>query len=431
MNITNLPASVEAEIGLLAAIFLNNSKMDIVADSVKSEMFYDLKNRLIFEGMIELYKQSQHIEFITLIEKLRDLKTLKKAGGEYHITEISESAATAENIKGYINIIIEKYQLRELMRICSETYQSASDTKPDELIQEAETKLMNLSIQKNHQIKSMKEALHEYCDFIDEKNTEKRRVIKTGILDINELLTNSGFTSGQLVVIAGRPSTGKTSFAIQILRYCGINQNIPCVIFSLETSILAITAHIMAQDARINTKHLCLMNPDENSKFQAAVPRITESKIFIDDMGTVDLNYVRAKSKMMKQKYNIGLVVVDYIQLMISNGATKDEEIGNVTRGLKMLSKEIDAPIIALSQLNRRMEHEKREPCLSDLRGSGSIEQDADIVIFTHMADIMKKEDAKIFVKKQKDGPVGEVPVEFVKEFALFQPKPQEEKIIY
>jgi replicative DNA helicase len=423
-----LPSSIEAETGLLASVFLNNRKMDIIADSIKPAMFYNTSNKVIYESILEMYGSNENIEYIALIEKLKEKKTLTKAGGEYHITEIAESQASAEGVQGYIKIIIEKYQQRELMRICSETYEQAAESKPDELLSEIETRLMNLSIQKNHQIKNIKEALQDFCDYMDEKNAPERKSVKTGIQDINDILTNSGFTSGQLVVIAGRPSTGKTSLAIQILRHCSINQNIPAVIFSLETSANSITARIVAQEARVNIKHLALMEPAENKKFQAALPRIAESKIFIDDMGSVNLNYVRAKSKMMRQKYEIGLVIIDYIQLMLSEGSTRDEEIGNITRGLKILAKELGTPIIALSQLNRRMEQDKRKPILSDLRSSGAIEQDSDIVMFTFMEDMANKINAEILVRKQKDGPTGDIPVEFISEYALFQPKPMEEK---
>ncbi|MDD2869627.1 DnaB-like helicase C-terminal domain-containing protein [Neomegalonema sp.] len=423
-----LPSNIEAETGLIASILLNNKKMDLILESIKPNMFYNQSNKAIFEAIIEMYSENIIIEYISLIEKLREKKTLTKIGGESRITEISESQASAENVSGYIKIILEKYQQRELMRICSETYNEASERKIDELLSEVETELMNLSIQKSHQIKSIKEALLEYCDYIDEKNLPKRKSIKTGIQDLNDLITNDGFTAGQLVIIAGRPSTGKTSLAIQIMRHCSIIQNIPCVLFSLETSVNSITARIVAQEARVNVKHLALMNPQENAKFQEAIPRISNSKIFIDDMGSVDMNYIKAKSKMMKAKHDIGLVLIDYIQLMISEGSTRDEEIGNITRGLKILSKELNVPIIALSQLNRGSEINKQKPCLANLRGSGNIEQDADLVIFTYMEDPTNKMNAEILLRKQKDGPVGDLPVDFISEFALFQPKPKEKK---
>lgn len=423
-----LPSNIEAETGLIASILLNNKKMDLILESIKPNMFYNQHNKLIFEAMLEMYSENITIEYISLIEKLREKKTLTKIGGESRITEISESQASAENVSGYIKIILEKYQQRELMRICSETYNEASERKIDELLCEVETELMNLSIQKSHQIKSIKEALLEYCDYIDEKNLPKRKSIKTGIQDLNDVITNDGFTAGQLIVIAGRPSTGKTSLAIQIMRHCAILQRIPCVLFSLETSVNSITARIVAQEARINVKHLALMNAQENAKFQEAIPRISESKIFIDDMGSVDINYIKAKSKMMKAKHDIGLVVIDYIQLMLSEGTTRDEEIGNITRGFKILAKELDIPIIALSQLNRGSEINKQKPCLANLRSSGAIEQDADIVIFTYHENPENKKDSELLLRKQKDGPTADIPVEFIPEYALFQTRPEKEK---
>lgn len=440
------PHDLEAEKALLGSILLNNEIVDDVADKIKTNFFYDKRHQVLFSLMLELWSNSHPIDVIyilNLIEKSDKTKILdenEKIDKEYLLELISKSSLT-NSPQSLSTIIKNKSLLRTIVTTSDKMRALALDnaTDPSEILDEAQKKLYEVSLENiDKNFVSLSEILtgaFERISALHENKTENRG-LSTGFVDIDKKL--GGFHKSDLIILAARPSMGKTALALEFIRRVAFNKQQPTgvAIFSLEMSrdqlvdrLLAVTSGV--DSWKIRTGKFSEDN-DDFTKLGNAIGVLNEAPIWIDDNGGLTVLELRSKARRLKARHNIGLIIVDYLQLMSGGVGNKYsgnrvQEVSDISRGLKLLAKELDIPVIALSQLSRGVEgRDDKRPMLSDLRESGSIEQDADVVMFIHREEMYKRDDPKvkgkadILISKHRNGQVGAVELAWVDKIASF-----------
>jgi replicative DNA helicase len=433
------PAAPEIEASVLGAMMIEKEAVPKALELLKPESFYISAHRLIFEAMLSLFESGEPIDTVTLYEELKKRDQLEEAGGAVYLSKLSQNISSAANIEYHSKIILEKQILRGLISSSHEIAQAAYEGSSDafDILDQAERKIFEITeshLSQSYQgmDRAVRDAL-EYIEAIHSQTTQKFSV-PTGFYELDEIL--GGFQKSDLIIIAARPSMGKTALALTLARNAAVDHDIPVGIFSLEMSTMQLIIRLLCAEGRLNA-HLVRTGKlpnEEGVKLSKNAHRLIEAPIFVDDSPAQTVLEIRAKARRLKVEKNVGMIIVDYLQLMQgpANAESREREISHISRSLKSLAKELNIPVIALAQLNRAVEtRTDKRPQLSDLRESGSIEQDADVVMFLNRPEIYKIEHfpdnsptenvAELIVGKQRNGPTGEIRLAFIKEYARFE----------
>ncbi len=431
------PHSIEAEQSVLGGLMLDNLAWDYIADLVREDDFYRRDHRLIFRAVSSLAARSQPYDVVTLSEWLDNHQELDNAGGLAYLATLAKNTPSAANIKAYATIVRERSILRQLIRIgtdiTSQAYQPEGQSSA-ELLEQAERLIFGIaegSARGRHSYSAIKDLLVRVVDRIDTLSQQGGALIgvSSGFSDIDDM--TAGLQNTDLIIVAGRPSMGKTSFAMNIAEHAAIKEKIPVAIFSMEMSAEQLTMRMMSSLGRIDQHKVRTgkLDDDDWPRLTSSVNILDQTAMFIDDTPALSPGDLRARARRLKREHNIGLIVVDYLQLMqvVGTKETRTNEISEISRSLKALAKEIQVPVVALSQLNRNLEQRpNKRPVMSDLRESGSIEQDADVIMFIYRDEVYNEDSkdkgvAEIVIAKQRNGPTGTVRLTFLGQYTRFE----------
>lgn len=428
------PQNMEAETAVLGSMLLDKEAIAKGIEHLDENAFYSEGNKKVFQAIVKLYDENEAVDIVTLIEELKKRNILDEVGGPAYISELANSIPTAANIDHYAKIVREKYLLRCLIRtateIVSDSYESSSDV--DNLLDKAERLIFDITSDKKREmhIFEMKDIVKESIDTIDRLYQRKENItgIPTGFHELD--VKTAGFQKSDLIVLAGRPSMGKSALAISALEYAGVVEKVPCAYFSLEMSKDQLAQRMLCSIAGVNAHKVRtgFFSQTDWPKLVNAAGKLSESPIFIDDTPGISALEVRAKARRLKAKHDIKLMVIDYLQLMrgSSRSENRQQEISEISRSMKALARELNIPIIAISQLSRAVEQRAdHRPMLSDLRESGAIEQDADVVMLLLREEYYNPTEenkgvAELIIAKQRHGPVGNVKLAFLPEYTRF-----------
>ena len=432
------PNNIEAEMSLLGAILIDADSLVKIADSVNEDDFYDPKHKRIFSAIINLYNDHDAIDVLTLSDTLRNNGNLEMIGGSSYLTELTNYVPTASHIDQYAEIVIQKALRRRLIHASKEMAELGYDEtkKLNELVEEAEARLFDVSKQHVKQdIISLEDVLAASFDRLDELHKDKGKIrgVPTGYKDLDNVL--AGFQPSDLVILAARPSMGKTALALNFAHNIAIQSAQPVLIFSLEMSKEQLVDRLLSMESGVDAWALRTgnLNDSDFEKIGHAMGTLSEAQIYIDDSPGITISDLRTKARREAHKRPLGLIIVDYLQLMsggsrFGGDGNRVQEISEISRGLKGIARELNVPILALSQLSRSVESRHPQiPQLADLRESGSIEQDADVVAFIYREeyynpDTERKKITDIFIKKHRNGPTGGVELYFDNEKQRFRP---------
>ena len=430
------PHSIEAEQAVLGGVLLRNDNFHAIADILTPEDFYLPAHALLYEAYIELYRKNTPIDPLTLVEYLRANGLLEQAGGMVYLAELGESVVSAANVEYYAAIVRDRALQRSLIAACAEIIGNSFDSSRDveALLDESEQALFALTARKGaKQCHSSHDLVRSFLSDLEKRYSEPDAVsgVTTGYFKLDQMTT--GFQPSDLIILAARPSMGKTAFALNMCMRAAIQQNVPVAIYSLEMSKEQLIMRMLSVFARVELSKLRRGNLDDDDwrNVHYAVEELSRAPIFIDDTPAISTLELRARTRRLKAQHGIGLVMVDYLQLMRSSRRvdSRELEISDISRSLKALAKEIGIPVVALAQLNRKVEErQNKRPMLSDLRESGAIEQDADIIMFIYRDEAYnKREDnprkgiAEIIIGKQRNGPTGTVELAYVAGYTAFE----------
>jgi len=431
------PQNLESEKALLGSIMLRPEGMSEIIDLVSSESFYAERHRILFRAMFELYSKSSPIDQLSVSTHLTERKLLDQSGGKSYLLELVNATPSAGNLKYYAQVVHRKHMMRNLLEagdyINELGYNEVEDL--DEILDKAEKKVYEVTSSPSfHKFVSIADTLGGAWERIDSLHHSKDelRGIRSGYRDLDNLL--AGFQKSDLIILAARPSMGKTALALDIARQTATLYKNPVGIFSLEMSSQQLVDRMLAAEARVDAWKLRtgkLSTDDEFNKLRDSLDRLSQAPIFIDDQPGSNILKMRSVARRMKREHGLALIIVDYLQLMIPTGARASDslvqQVTEISRSLKTLARELDVPVIALSQLSREIEKRRGKPRLSDLRDSGSIEQDADVVMFIHRDDKMNENSdrpniAEILVEKHRNGPTGKIELYFDEKKTTFLP---------
>lgn len=438
------PQAIEVEEAVLGSMLIEHEAATIALQMLKPGDFYKQAHRHIFETIHRLYERDNPLDLLTVENELRDQNLLDAVGGPSYLADLTRSVSSAANIDYHAQIIVEKAIKRNLILGCTNIIKDAYDstTDPYDVLDKAEQSIFDLANSKNRSTaKPIGDVLKETLSYLEEIRGKEAGItgVPTG-LDVDSM--TAGWQPGDMVIIAARPSMGKTAFVLTTARNAALHPDpklqTPVAIFSLEMSSQSLVQRLLTMEGRINAQSARSgrLKDDEFKRLIDAAGRLFTADIFVDDTPGLSIMELRTKCRRLKNEHDIGLVIVDYLQLMTSSGLEKgnrEQEIANISRGLKALAKELDVPVVALSQLSRAVEQRggDKRPQLSDLRESGSIEQDADVVLFLYRPEyygITTTAEgqstagmAEVIIGKQRNGPVGIKQLYFVKEYARFE----------
>jgi replicative DNA helicase len=431
------PNSIEAEQSLLGGLMLDALAWDKVADVIISDDFYRKDHRLIFTAIANLIEDGSPCDVVTVSEHLDGRGELESAGGLEYLATLANETAGAANARAYAKILRERSTLRALISAGNEIAGSAFSTdgrSAAEVLENAEKMVFDIAEKGNRGrkgFKSLKDILPAAVDRIDLLHQSDGDItgVSTGYTEFDKL--TAGLQPGDLVIIAGRPSMGKTTLAVNIAENAAIGSKVPTAIFSMEMPSQQLAFRMISSLGRVDQTHLRTGKfPDEDwSRINTAVQLMSEAPIYIDDTPGLAPSEIRARARRLQREHGVGLIVVDYLQLMQVHGSTENRatEISEISRGLKALAKELECPVIALSQLNRSVEQRTdKRPVMSDLRESGAIEQDADLIVFIYREEVYNQDTprkgvADIAIAKQRNGPIGDFPLTFVGRYTKFE----------
>ena len=438
------PQALDLEESVLGALMLEKEALTNIIDILKPENFYKDAHKEIYQSIIDLFNDSQPIDLLTVTNQLKKNGTLDIVGGSYYVTKLTTRVNSASNIEFHSRIILEQSIKRELINISSKVQKDAYEDTIDvfDLLDQTEQSLFDVSeshIRKNY--KKVQNLMKEAIDELETKKEKKDGItgVPSGFIDLDTI--TSGWQPSDLVIIAGRPSMGKTAFVLSLIRNASIDHNLSMGIFSLEMSSLQLVNRLISSEAELDSDKIRKGNL-KDYEWQQLLHKtdlLQKAPIFIDDTPALSILELRAKARRLKSQHDIQCIIVDYLQLMSSEygrtSGNREQEIASISRSLKAVAKELNIPVIALSQLSRAVETRggDKRPVLSDLRESGSIEQDADMVMFIYRAekyDITEDEDgestigvAELLLRKNRNGPTGKVKLKFVERFAKFVDK--------
>ena len=433
MNIDRLPPQdIDTEKACLASALLSREALYKITEILQPEDFYLNQHRMIFDAVLELERKSLPIDLTTLKQRLLDSGNFERIGSDGTLVDIYQSVTTPTNAEYYAKRVKELSLRRKLIEATTESTEKCYDLSRDteEIIEEVEQNIFSITEKRiTSDYQSIDTVLQETMDNIGSWYESKKLVtgIGGGFKDLDHMLT--GFHSSELIIIAARPAMGKTAFALNIMNYVALNEKKPVLFFSLEMPTVQLGMRLLCIDSmidsqRVRTGHI---NNDELSSLAQSAAKLSKSPVFIDDTPSMNILQIRAKARRLSQKMPLGLIIVDYLQLISSLlKAERHQQIAEISRMLKQLARELNVPVIALSQLSRAVESRTDQiPTLSDLRESGAIEQDADVVMFIYREEKVKKESDKkgiadIIVAKQRNGPTGIVSLRFWEKHTRF-----------
>ncbi|MDI6889790.1 MAG: replicative DNA helicase [Thermodesulfovibrionales bacterium] len=428
------PQNIEAEQSILGAILIDNEALPKALEVIDPEDFYKQSHRKIFNAMIELFDKNEPIDLITLTDYLKRRDGLDAVGGVSYLSSLVNMVPTAANIKYHSKIVREKGLLRSLLRsateIASKVYED--NLEAEELVDYAEKSVFDISDKRvKTSFVTLKEVIKGSFEMIEHLYDKKETItgVPSSFRDLDELTT--GFQRGELIVVGGRPSMGKTAFALNIAQHVGVELREPVAIFSLEMAKEQLAFRMLCSEAMVNSSSIRkgFIKKEDWHKLTSAASNLTGAPIFIDDSSGITVLELRAKARRLKMEHGLGLVIVDYLQLMRGKGSfeRREQEISEISRSLKALAKELNVPVIAVSQLNRSVEQRRPpKPILADLRESGAIEQDADVILFLYRDEIYNKDNpankgqAEVNIAKQRNGPTGIVKLTFISNCTRF-----------
>ena len=431
------PSSVQAEQALLGGLMLDNSSWDRVADRVVEDDFYRPDHRLIFRAIQSLSQQNEPCDAVTISDYLTARAELDDAGGMAYLVSLVKDTPSAANVADYAAIIRDRALLRELIRAGNEITRSAYHTdgrQIAELVDAAERRVFEIAERGKRRgsgFVRIREVLNDTVDRLDTLHQAGGAItgLATGFHKFDDY--TAGLQSGDLVVVAGRPSMGKTTLAVNIAENAALGNGLPVAIFSMEMSVEQLAFRMISSLGRVNQAHLRngRFADEDWPRINGAIQQMSEAPIFIDDTPAMTPTEVRARARRLQREHGLHLIIVDYLQLMQVSGSTENRatEISEISRSLKALARELNLPIIALSQLNRSVEQRTdKKPVMSDLRESGAIEQDADLIVFIYREEVYDKDTprqgiADINIAKQRNGPTGEFPLTFLGQFTKFE----------
>ena len=439
------PQAIDVERAILGAMLLDKEAVSKVIEILDSKSFYAPTHQKIYDVMLALFEKGDPIDAVTVVEELRRRSSLNPAEDPVYVTELTRDVTSSVNIEYHARIVLEKALLRNLIGastdVVSRAYNDSED--PLDLLDDAEQKIFQISESRlKKTFTPINRALHETFEMLQDIHGKHGGItgVPSGYPDLDSM--TGGFQNSDLVIVAGRPSQGKTAFALSVARNAALHKEkkTGVGIFSLEMSEQQLIIRMLSSEARVNAHHLRTgrLQDDQWKNLSRNVGRLAEAKIFIDDSATLGILELRAKARRLKAEHNIGMIIVDYLQLIQGpkSAESREREISTISRSLKALAKELNIPVMALSQLNRAVESRTdRRPMLADLRESGAIEQDADVVLFVHRPETysileVKDDDgtiiptegmAEIIIGKQRNGPTGIVRLAFKKEYAGFE----------
>ncbi len=433
------PQSMEAEQSLLGGLLLDSRRFDEVADELTGSDFYSQNHRLIYAAIRRLLDESQPVDVITVTQQLETNEELEKVGGLTYVGSLANNTPSTANIVTYARIIRERSVLRQLISASNDISQSAFNPEgktPREVLDKAEQLVFHISEsdgRKRAGFEPIDELVTRSIDMIEKLNEDGNPItgLATGFSDLDE--KTSGLQKGDLVVVAGRPSMGKTSFCMNIAEFAAIDQKKPVAVFSMEMPGESLAMRLLSSLGQVNSNKLRSgqLREDDWPRIMSAVSLLDGAKIFVDDSAGLTPMEIRSRSRRLAREHDgLGLIVIDYLQLMSGGEGSSENratEISAMTRSLKMLAKELDVPLIILSQLNRSLEQRPdKRPVMSDLRESGAIEQDADVILFIYRDEVYNDETeakgiAEIIIAKQRNGPIGKIRLTFRGEFTRFE----------
>jgi replicative DNA helicase len=442
------PQAVEAEMAVLGAMMLDRDAIAKAVEIIDDTCFYMNQHAKMYNCMVTIYDRNEAVDLITLTEELKRSGDLEALGGALYIENVLSSVATSANIEHHAKIVLEKSTLRKLIEASTQIITDAYGGQADvgDLIDRAERRIFSIADSKLRQgFVAMEDIVKDSFELVEQLYQQKRYVtgLESGFKDLDTM--TSGFQSGEFIVIAGRPSMGKTSFALNIAGHLAIRHKVPVAVFSLEMTKEQLMLRMLCSEARVKSHSVRTgyVGKKDWGKLTTAAGTLHDAPIYIDDSADLNVLEMRAKARRLKSDVDVGIVVVDYLQLVRGHGRAENrqQEISVISRSLKALAKELNIPVVALSQLSRAVEQRERKekrPILSDLRESGAIEQDADVVLFIYrpavyshsaeagmeMADheqLEEKRRAEIIIGKQRNGPVGKVDLIFIDEYTRFE----------
>jgi replicative DNA helicase len=434
-----LPQALELEEAVLGAIMTDKDGLPSVNSILRPESFYSEANKIIYEHMEDLFKNSQPVDLLTVHESLRKAKVIDKIGGINYLMDLSNRVASSANVEFHARIVAQKFVQRELIKVSTETIKDAFEDTKDifDMLDEAERNLYEITdknISKSFEsLRSLVVKTRDEIETVSNNQQEGLTGIPTGFTDLNKM--TGGWQPSDLIILAARPGMGKTAFALSLARNAAIAQK-GVAIFSLEMGNTQLCQRLLAMECELPNEHIRKGTLDEKmwEQLNTGVERLAELPIYIDDTPGINIYELRAKCRRLKNNHNIGLIVIDYLQLMTvgagsNSKGNREQEISTISRALKGLAKELNVPVIALSQLSRNVESRggPKRPMLSDLRESGAIEQDADMVTFVYRPAYYKFEDpdvppgaSEIIIAKHRNGSTGEVFLKFIGEMTKF-----------
>ncbi|MBV8501140.1 MAG: replicative DNA helicase [Paucibacter sp.] len=435
------PHSVEAEQSVLGGLLIDNSAWDKAADLLTDSDFYRYEHKLIFAAVGKLVNAGKPADVVTVFEELTSVGKVDDCGGLSYLNALAQSVPSAANLRRYAEIVRERAVLRKLVSASDEIATAAMQPQGravDQILDDAEAKILSINEEGSRGkqgFQGMDKLMVDLMDRVNElaeNGAEDVTGVRTGFYDLDRM--TAGLQKGDLIVLAARPSMGKTAFAINIGENVAINEGLPVIIYSMEMGAAQLALRMVGSIGRIDQSHLRTgrLNDEEFGRLAEAVDKLGNSPIFIDESPALSPSEVRARARRQKRICGaIGLIIVDYLQLMSGNGGNEENRatvLGEISRGLKGLAKELECPVIALSQLNRSVEtRPDKRPMMSDLRESGAIEQDADIIMFIYRDEYYTKEECKepgvaeIIIAKQRNGPVGTVKLHFQRMHTKFE----------
>ena len=430
-NVKKMPQDLQAERAVLGCILIDNNSISDILEYISENHFYDNNHKIIFKSILTLYDSTTPIDSVSLGNQLKKTNELEKVGGSYYITGLSQEAPSVSNAESYSKIIRDKYILRKIIDTSGKMNNLAfEENEISEIIDKAEQHLFGISeLTNKKKFQELEPMLHKVLEIWGDRKKGDLTGVSSGFQDLDNQI--SGFQNSDLIVLAARPSMGKTALALNIARNAAIMHKKKIGFFSLEMSTQQLTERLLSSEAEISS-HLVRVGklPKRDwRKLSDAASNLSEADIFIDDSPGLNIMELRAKARQMKLDKGIDLILVDYLQLLHQQGRveSRQQEISYISRSLKALAKELNVPIIALSQLSRAPESRSdHRPIMSDLRESGAIEQDADIVLFIFRKFVYSKDNedkgiAELIVSKHRNGPTGVVKLSFIDDYAKFE----------
>ncbi len=429
------PQNLEAEMALLGSIMLRPEALFDITDTITLDSFYSEKHRIIYETMLELFTKRSPIDLLSVSARLKEKGWLEQIGGNTYLTEIVNSVPSSSNIGHYALIVQKKYMMSRLIEASDHISQIGYDENKEleEMLDSAEKKLFDVTnFNTAHKFVPLKDELHEAWERLDRLHSDNQglRGVATGFAELDNKL--SGLQKSDLIILAARPSVGKTSLALDIVRQAAVNHNTPVGIFSLEMSSQQLVDRMLAAQSNVDSWKMRTGKLSRQTDFELireGLDKLSKAPIYIDDQPGNNILKMRSVARRLKSEKGLGLIVVDYLQLMVPTNVKNDnlvQQVTEISHSLKNLARELDVPVLALSQLSRAVEQRGGRPRLSDLRDSVTIEQDADVVMFIHREDKYKYESekthiAEILIEKHRNGETGKVELFFNEKKATFQ----------